>query len=181
MFFGDKSGTGKLEIAKKLDKKQQPDYSQGSAGFSVFHNTKWALFTPEQTTSVTSVTCHSIAWFSWDFHPYDGFNLFESPQWVVEIHPIQPKQSHIVSLVSTQVMNPIAFWYTLGSINGWNLPPWPIKTKENDLNQTSMGKCSMLIFRGVTNDILRSKELWTTRKTTRNFCYPTGDTPWKWS
>ena len=34
-------------------------------------------------------------------------------------------------------------------MNGWNLQPSPMKRKENDLNQTSMRTCSMLIFRGV--------------------------------
>ena len=34
-------------------------------------------------------------------------------------------------------------------INGWNLQPSPMKRKENDLNQTSMSTCSMLIFRCV--------------------------------
>ena len=32
--------------------------------------------------------------------------------------------------------------------NGWNLQPSPMKRKENDLNQTSMRTCSMLIFQG---------------------------------
>ena len=34
-------------------------------------------------------------------------------------------------------------------MNGWNLQPLPIFRKENDLNQTSMIMCKMLIFRGV--------------------------------
>ena len=34
-------------------------------------------------------------------------------------------------------------------MNGRNLQPSPMKRKENDLNQTSMRTCSMLIFRGV--------------------------------
>jgi len=33
-------------------------------------------------------------------------------------------------------------------INGWNLQPSPMKRKENDLKQTSMRTCSMLIFQG---------------------------------
>ena len=38
--------------------------------------------------------------------------------------------------------------YYPGRCNGWNLQPSPMKRKEKDLNQTSMRKCSMLIFRG---------------------------------
>ena len=43
-------------------------------------------------------------------------------------------------------------WDPVGTpwkMNGWNLQPSPMKRKENDLNQTSMRTCSMLIFRGV--------------------------------
>ena len=38
--------------------------------------------------------------------------------------------------------------------NGWNLQPSTIKRKENDLNQTSMIMCKMLIFQGVENHIV---------------------------
>ena len=34
-------------------------------------------------------------------------------------------------------------------MNGWNLQPSPMKTKENDLNQTSILVFHPLIFRGV--------------------------------
>ena len=41
-------------------------------------------------------------------------------------------------------------WFdTPWKINGWNLQPSPFLRKENDLNQTFMRTCSMLIFRGV--------------------------------
>ena len=41
-------------------------------------------------------------------------------------------------------------WFdTPWKINGWNLQPSPFFRKENDLNQTFMRTCSMLIFRGV--------------------------------